>query len=340
MERNLTRFRRSALYVTLALLLGISGLRDLRAQSQGATPWKPSKNVEMVVAANIGGGLDRTSRVTQKLLQDLGLVPTSMAVINKPGGGGNIGWTYLAQFPGDAHYVSIASPTLLTNHIAGRSRLSHGDFTRIALLFSEYIAFVTGAESAIQNGGGLVRRLKENTGSVTFAVSPAFGGANHIAVGFLAKAAGIDLKRVKVVNFNSAGEAMSMLLGGHIDVNVAVASNAAGQLGTGRIKVLGVTAPQRLPGAFAGIPTWSEQGLDVNVVNWRAAIGPSGLSSTHVAFWVDAFEKMSQSEAWKRELEKYYWGTTFLPPEKLRNYLDEEYTRLKTVLTELGLARQ
>lgn len=303
-------------------------------------PWTPTKHIEVVVAASAGGGLDRTARVMQKIFQDLGLSPSSMGILNKPGGGGAIGWTYLSQFSRDGHHISIASPTLITNTILGRSSLTHRDFTALAMLFSEYIVFITERDSELQSGKDLVSHLRKDPASISFAVSPGLGGANHIAVGMFAKSLSIDPKALKIVSFNSAADAMTAVLGKHVTINVAAASNAARQVDTGRIRVLGVCAPERLTGAFASVPTWSEQDADVTVVNWRAAIGPSLMPPQQVRYWNQAIRKLTDSAEWKKELVRNYWGATFMNSEELGPYLDQEQARLKSVLTDIGLAKQ
>lgn len=293
----------------------------------------------MIVAASPGGGLDRTSRVLQKVFNESGLSTSSMVVLNKPGGGGAIGWSYLSKFAGDGHYISIASPTLITNHILGRSLLTHRDFTSLAMLFSEYIVFVTRANSKFESGKELLQALKSDPGGVTFAVSPGLGGANHIAVGAMAKSLNIDPKRLKIVSFNSAADAMVAALGGHVDINVAAASNAAPVLAAGRVKVLGVCAPKRLTNVFSEIPTWSEQGVDVTVVNWRAAFGPSRMSPEQVRYWTQTLAKLTSSTEWVEQLQKNHWGATFMGADELAGYLKQEQDRLRGVLVDVGLAK-
>src|SRR3954454_19907631 len=127
-----------------------------------AASWKPEKPVELIVPDSPGGGQDRTLRVLQKLLQDNALVSTPINVINKPGGSGNIAYAYLGQFPGDGHYLAIATATMLTNHALGLSPYSYTDFTPIAILYGESIGFAVNADSPIKTGRDMIERLKKN----------------------------------------------------------------------------------------------------------------------------------------------------------------------------------
>ena len=76
---------------------------------------KPSKGIEFIVGAGSGGGNDRTARVIQRIMQERALIPAPMVVVNKPGAGGVIAQDYLNTLPGDAHYLMITDPALLTN---------------------------------------------------------------------------------------------------------------------------------------------------------------------------------------------------------------------------------
>src|SRR5687767_355432 len=103
--------------------------------------WTPTRPVEIVVGVGTGGGVDRTARMLQKILQDRKLVEMPLIVVNKPGGGGTIAHTYLMQRAGDAHHFEITATSLLTNHITGKTAMSHRDFTPVAMLYDEYLGF-------------------------------------------------------------------------------------------------------------------------------------------------------------------------------------------------------
>ncbi len=301
--------------------------------------WTPTKNVELVVPGGVGGGQDRTARVIQKIMQDGGLVPATVSIANKPGGGGNIAYTYLNQFVGDGHYLATATPTLLTNNILGVSPLNYTHFTPISVLYGEHIGFATRADGPFKTGKELIARMKSAPESVAFAFGTSRGNANHIAVAMVMKAAGVDVGKIKVVIFKASIEATTALMGGHVDVVATPTSTYVPVLETGKIRIVGVAAPQRVGGKFADAPTWKEQGFDAVMPSYRMFIAPKGLSAQQVRFWDAAFVQLAKSGEWKKELAENEWQSSYMNSADSLKYLEARYAEYKGVLAELGLVK-
>ena len=257
-----------------------------------AAQWKPERNIEIIVGTGPGGGQDKTARTVQHLLTDKRFIEAPVTVVNKPGGGGAVGWAYLNQHAGDAHYAVIGTTTLLTSQITGRSPVSFTDITPLAMLLSESVALSVRQESPLLTGKDLVERLKKDASSVSASIGSSVGGPNHIAFALIAKAAGGDVKKLKTVVFQGGGEAITATLGGHVDLISSAANNVIPHLAAGKMRVLGIAAPQRLGGVFAKVPTWKEQGIDVQITNWRVLAGPRGLTAAQVAYWDGALAKL------------------------------------------------
>ena len=165
-----------------------------------AQSWSPQKNVEIVVGSAPGGSNDKTGRTVEKILSEKKLVPGTITVNNKPGGGGNISLTYVSQKTGDAHFLAVATPSLLTNHIVGQGSLNYTDFTPIASLFNDYIVFAVNPDSPIKNGRDLVERLKKDPKSISIGFATALGSHNHIGAGLLMKAIGGEVASLDAYN--------------------------------------------------------------------------------------------------------------------------------------------
>ena len=311
----------------------------LLAGAAHAQSWTPSKNVEIVVGSAPGGSNDRTGRSVERLLNDLKLVPTSLTVVNKPGGGGNIMFSYVNGHAGDAHYLMVGTTAMLTNHIVGSGKLSHADFTPIASLFNDYVVFAVNSNSPRKTGKDLVERLKKDPQSIPLGFATSLGSHNHIAAGLLMKAFGGSARDLKAVAFKGAAEGITALMGGHLELVTTAAGNVAPHVQSGRLRVVAVSADKRLPGAFASVPTWKEQGVNLVYGGWRSIMGPKGLTAPQVAYWEGALRKASQSAEWKTELERNYWSDDFVTSVQFRKDLEKDYTDMKAVLVELGLAR-
>lgn len=320
------------------LLIGL--LLAATAAHGWAQDWTPQKNVEIVVGSAPGGSNDKTARTVEQILVGNKLVSTPLTVVNKPGGGGSIAFTYVSQRPGDAHTLLIGTTALLSNHITGRSKLQHTDFTPIASLFNDYVVFAVNANSPIKTGKDLIERLKKDPQSVAIGFATALGSHNHIAAGLLMKAIGGNARDLKAVAFKGSSEAVTNLLGGHIDLVTTAAGNAAGHVAAGRMRVVGVAAPKRFGGALADVPTWKEQGVDLVFGGWRAIMAPKGLTPAQVTYWESTLRKATETPDWKAGLEKNYWSDDFTTGDKFRKDLDKDYAAMKTVLVELGLAKQ
>ncbi|HEX6317042.1 MAG TPA: tripartite tricarboxylate transporter substrate binding protein [Gemmatimonadaceae bacterium] len=301
-----------------------------------AQEWKPAKNVDIVVASGAGGSSDRSARVVQKLLQANPAFP-SISVTNRPGGGGTVAWTYLAQHPGDPHFIATFSPTMLTNQIVGIGKLSYQDFTPLSILLREYVIVTVNAESPITSAKVLAERLRKDPSSVSFAFSASPGNHNHVLIGMIMKAAGADPKKAKVVIQKSGGAGATAMLGGHVDVLVGAPANVLPHIEAGKARAIGLGAPKRQPNRLANVPTFREQGIDAVFYSWRGFIGPKDLTPTQIAFWDQAFAKAVQADEWKKDLEKNAWAEDFMGHAETRKHLDSEHQLISKMLADLGV---
>ena len=301
--------------------------------------WRPEKAVEIVTPSAAGGSNDKVARVIQKSIQDQRLVPVPVTVVNRPGGNQTLSRLYVSQHPGDAHYFDIATPSLTGNYVMGVSPLKHTDFTPIALLTNEYTTLTVKADSPIRNVADLIERLKKDPESVSIGVSN-LGGTSHLTVAVAAKSAGIDPKRLKFVVFKSASEAITSVIGGHLTMVSGSMPSVNAVVQSGSARVLAVSAPRRLGGALATIPTLRESGVAGAGSNWRAVIGPRGLSAAQVAYWEAVFARAVQSDIWKKAIEDEGWDGAFMGSREFARFLDAEYAEYRAILGDLGLARQ
>ena len=322
------------------LMAGVIGVSmAMMGTAASAQTWVPQKNVEIVAGSVPGGSNDKTARALERGMLTHKLVPTSVTVVNKSGGGGSIANTYVSQHPKDPHYLAIAGVGLLSNHIIGVSPLTVADFTPIASLMNDYAVFAVSTNAALKTGKELAVRLKNDPKSVNIGFANAFGSTRHMAAGLLMKTVGGNARELKTVVFKGSAEAITALLGAHLELVVVGAGNTVVHVNSGKMRVLAVAAPQRLGGPLADVPTWKEQGVDLVHGSWRGIFGPKGMTPAQVTYWENTLRKVTETPEWKTDLERNFWQDDFTTGAQFRKDIEQDYVATKALLIELGLAK-
>jgi putative tricarboxylic transport membrane protein len=304
----------------------------------GQASWKPDKPVEIVVTCQPGCGPDIAARTMQKIWQDHGIVQAPAVVLNKPGGGGTVAYGYLKQKPGDGHSIVLSGAGAVVNSIIGRG-VGHKEITSLAMMAAEYVGVAVRADSSIKSGRALIDMLKKDATAVAFGIANSLGNANHQAVALALKAQGIHPGKAKNVVFQSGGNAITALLGGHVQVVPASVGLWVNPLKAGQVRLIAVSAPRRLGGEVAQVPTWREQGIDAVISVWRMITASPGLNPAQIAYWQAALRKTTESPEWKRDLERSYQSDEFLVGTELDQAVEQLYAQLKVLLTDLELAK-
>ena len=139
--------------------------------------------------------------------------------------------------------------------------------------------------------------------------------------------------------FNTVAESVTAVVGGHIDIVAATPSTILQQMQAGRLRVIGITAPQRVPGLYAQSPTWREQGVDSAYTSWRVIVAPKGTNDDDVRKAAEVFAKLAALPQWRTELERNYWIGNYLAPKATRSFLAAQWTEHRQLLGQLGLAQ-
>lgn len=306
----------------------------------GAEPgWRPARPVAFIVGAAPGGSIDLTARILQRVWEEQRIVRTPMVVVNKPGAGNGIAWAYLNERGADGHAISIGTTNLVTNPVIGSHDLGWRDVTPLAILFDDYMALVVRADSPLRDMRDVAERLRRDPGALSVAFAPGLGSGSHTATAVSLKSLGVNVKDARFVTYKSAGEALTAMYGGQIDIVTATAANLPGHLQAGRLRVLAVTAPKRLGGALAGAATLREQGFDGVFTNWRAVIGPGGMRREHIAYWEGALREAAGSESWRRELERNFWTANFLTGAAAKRFIESSAKDFAALWAEVGVKK-
>jgi len=301
--------------------------------------WKPDRPVEIIVTCQPGCGPDIAARTIQKIWQDHRIVTTPAVVVNKAGGGGAVAYSYIHQKPGDGHAIVLSGAGAVVNSIMGRG-VGYRDITPLAMMAAEYVGIAVRADSPFQSGRQLLDALKKDPQAVVFGISNSLGNANHQAVALALKLEGLPPGKARNVVFQSGANSIAALLGGHVQAVPASIGLWVSPVKAGQVRLIAVSAPRRLGGEFALVPTWREQGVDAVVSVWRMITAPPGLTPAQAAYWRDALKRTTESPEWKRDLELNYQSDEFLAGAEFDRALDALYAQLKPLLTELDLAKK
>lgn len=300
--------------------------------------WKPERSVEIVVVSAPGGGNDKTGRTLQKIWQGAKWLE-NVVVVNKVGGGGAVAYAYVNQTRGDAHRIVLARTGLLSNHVLGLSPLNDTDLTPLALVSNEAMSLVVRADSPIRSVKDLVARWKADPQSVSISLGSTRGSPTHYVLALIAKASGVDPRRLKLLTFGGASDSVTHLLGGHIDMASAAPGNVAEHHRAGTLRIIGIATARR-SATLPDVPTLKEQGFDVVQGNWTAIVGPKGLAAAQIAYWEELLERTANDPQWKQYLERDSVEWMFMKSQPTRDYLRRDYEAIRGLLVELGMARQ
>lgn len=304
----------------------------LAAAFSGLVAAQPA--LKMMIPANPGGGWDQTGRNLAAAMQSAKLV-SSVQFENKGGAAGAIG---LAQFvnsaKGDPNAVMIGGMVMVGGLHLQKSPLNLSQVTPIARLTSEWEVVVVPAGSPHKSMADLVKALKENPGKVSWGGGSA-GGTDHILVGLIARAVGVEPARINYVPYKGGGEAIAAIIGGHVSAGVSGIGEFAEQIKGGKMRALAVSSP----GSTEGIASLKEQGIDVELGNWRGIFGAGGITPQQRDALVKLVKDATETPAWKATLEKLGWTGFFLGGDDYRNFIDEDTKRIGAIIDSLGIKK-
>lgn len=305
-------------------------------EDDGGGPWKPDRPIEIIAPAATGGGWDTLARTSGRVLEQGGLVDEPVQVVNKPGGGGSIGWAYVARTPDTPTRLFVTSPPISLVPLMGGSVYDHEDFTPIARLATESMVYLVPDGSPIGSWGEMVELLKEDPRQVSIAGGSSPGSMDHVGLAGAVNAAGIDPTSINYVPFDGGGEAMTQAVGGHVDAVVTGASEAAGLVESGDLRPLAVSGAERAP-TLPDTPTLHEEGVDFTFDIWRGVMGPPDMTDEQVAYYEDLFSDMTEEESWKKQTEGLGWTDSYMGSEEFGDFLDASSRDSADILAEIGL---
>jgi len=331
-----TTFRRIALgAVAASAALGLAACSG--TGGSGGSGGTAAPKLSIIVPADPGGGWDQTGRALSQAATESGAA-SSAAVSNIGGAGGTVGLASLATET-DPNTLMVTGSVMVgaveTN--ASASRIE--DTTPIAKLTEEPLVVVVPADSPYESIGDLLDAWVDEGPDLAVTGGSA-GGIDHILAGKLLLEAGVTSDEVPdTLNYianSGGGEAVTMLLGGQVDAGISGVGEFSEQIEAGKLRALAVSSAdpaELLPDA----PTLVDEGIEIELTNWRGLLAPGGISDEDKTAVVDAVTAIHDSEQWTELLATNGWTEAFMTGEEFDGYLTDDIASTQETLRTIGL---
>ena len=290
-------------------------------------------SLEIIAAASPGGGYDTLARTVQSIAQELKLVENAQ-VINVPGAGGTVGLAQLVNQK-KPNGLLTAGLGMVGAVILNKSPVTLDQVTPVARLQGEYQPLVVSAKSEIKTLDDLVKKYKADPGSVSWG-GFGIGSPDHLVSALVIKAVGGDVKKMNYIVVGAGGEMLPFVISNKVTVATGGYAEFAEHIKSGTLRAIGISSPERLPGI--DVPTFKEQGVDAELVNWRGLVGSPGIDAATLASLDDILTKVAKSDQWTQACERNGWQNLHLNAADFKTFLESEKSRIGSLLTELGLA--
>lgn len=301
----------------------------------GAAFAQAPAQLQLFVPAAPGGGWDQTARTMEQVLRAEKLIAGTQ-ISNVGGAGGTVGLPqFINQWKGRPNALMVSGMVMVGAIIANRAPVKLTQTTPIARLTGEFLALVVPAASPFKTAKDFIEALKADPAKVPVCGGSA-GGSDHILLGLMAKSIGVAPAKLSYVPYAGGGQAVAALLGNQVAAGISGYGEFSEQVKAGKLRLLAISADKRQPGIEA--PTLREQGIDVELFNWRGVFAPPNVSADQRTAMITLIEKMAGSAAWLDEVRKRDWTPILLTGDAYAGFLHEETARIETILRDLGLA--
>lgn len=303
------------------------------AAAQGVTSpgTSTAPGLTIIAPAAPGGGWDQLAREMERELERQQLA--AVQVENIPGAAGTIGLAQLINARrGDGRTLLVNGLVMLGAILWNQSPVSLAQVTPIARLTGEWEIVAVPAASPHRDMRTLVAALRQNPAAVSWGGGSA-GGTDHILAGLIVAAAGVDPRRTNYIAFSGGGEAATALMGGQVTAGISGYSEFAQYIESGRLRAIGISSGSPVRGR--DVPTLAEQGLDVELANWRAVVAPPGIDDAERQALTALTETMVRSESWRATAARLGWTDAYLAGPAFDAFLDGERIRVARIVSRL-----
>ncbi|MFI7495574.1 tripartite tricarboxylate transporter substrate binding protein [Kocuria sp. M4R2S49] len=313
--------------VVAAAVIGVAAFFSFQSATAGSDI---RSNLTLIAPAGAGGGWDTFMREQQQAMRVNSLVNNSQ-VVNIPGAAGTIGLGQLSTMEGQANTLMVTGAGLVAGVAQLDSAVTHDDVRPIARVVEEYDVVVVPADSPYETIDELVEAWRANPAEVAWTGGGTF---DQLVMTELALEAGIEPSETTYIPKSGGGEATQALITGTADAATSGYMDVADQIEAGRLKALGMAAPQRLDGVE--IPTLAEQGFAVDLANWRAVLAPPGITDEEFAELRTLLEESVATPEWQEAVERNKWTEVYLAGDEFDEFMASEQERIAALVEEIS----
>ncbi|WP_299371754.1 tripartite tricarboxylate transporter substrate binding protein [uncultured Tateyamaria sp.] len=318
--------RRALLGAALALGLGGQAMADGH---------QVVDSIHFLIPGGAGGGWDGTARGTGEALTGAGLVGNA-SYENMSGGGGGKAIGFLIENADSNHGTLMVNSTpIVIRSLTGVFPHNFRDLTLVAGTIGDYAAMVVGKDSPINSMADLIAAYDADPGATAVGGGSVPGGMDHLVAAMVMEAAGKDALGVKYIPYDAGGKAMAALLSGEIAALSTGFSEAVDLANAGEVKIIGVTAPERVD-AYPDAQTMMEQGIDTEFVNWRGFFAAPGLPEAQLAAYQDAIAKMYATPEWEAVRARNGWVNIHNNGDDFNTFLENQEKVIGDLMKKLG----
>ncbi len=315
--------------VVVALIVGTG----VYAAAHTGTGDSARSRLGIVAPAAPGGGWDLVARESQQALKSEGIV-NNVQVVNIPGAAGTIGLGQLADMQGQAATLMVTGTVMVGGVIANDSQTTLADVTPIARLAEDFEVIVVPGDSPYQTLGEFIEAWRADPGGTVIG-GGSKGGTDHLLAGLVASSAGIDPQQINYLAFSGGGEALNALLANTVAASISGYNEFADQIEAGNVRALAIGTREPVDGI--DVPSLGDQGIDVELTNWRGLVAPPGITPEQQQILIDIVAQMVESPSWQSTLQRNRWQNTFISGAEFEAFLDAETQRIQQIADQLGI---
>ena len=294
----------------------------------------PDKPIKWVLSQPPGSGPDNVARLLgERVGRSLG---QPIVIDNKPGGQNIIGAQTAARSPADGYTFYFATTAALVTNAYLFKSLPYDpqkDFIPVAFIGKSPFAVLVKAESPIASIQDLIAKSKAVPEKLSIANEGprAFGGIIARLINARSGA------KANLVAYSAIGVAVQDVIGGQTDAVVADIASTAQLVKQGRLRMLAVTTPKRLP-AWSQVPALAEVIPGFDMSGWFAVVAPAGTPAPAVArMHKEINALLADHEVAERILTIGPIAEPLAPPEAVGAFLKDEHQRWSDAAREIGL---